>query len=292
MQLGMVGLGRMGAGMTERLRAGGHDVVGYDHNPEVSDVPSLEDLVARLQAPRAVWVMVPAGQPTQQTIDALGALLSDGDVVIDGGNSNFRDSMARAAVLHERGIEFVDAGVSGGVWGLKEGFCLMVGASDAAFARVEPAMRTLAPPDGLAHVGPVGSGHFTKMVHNGIEYGLLAAYGEGFEILRGSKMFDLDLHQVADVWRHGSVVRSWLLDLAERALSDDPELKGLRGYVADSGEGRWTVAEAIEEDVPAPVIATALFDRFRSRQDDSYAMRLIAALRQQFGGHAVKAQAE
>ncbi|MFN2643091.1 MAG: phosphogluconate dehydrogenase (NAD(+)-dependent, decarboxylating) [Actinomycetota bacterium] len=289
MQIGMVGLGRMGVGMSERLRLGGHDVMGYDRDPAVSQAASLEDLVGRLSPPRAVWVMVPSGEPTEQTIVALSALLTDGDTIIDGGNSNFRDSIRRASSLAEKGIDLLDAGTSGGIWGLQEGFCLMVGGSAHAFARIEPAFKTLAPEAGYAHVGSSGSGHFVKMVHNGIEYGLLQAYAEGFEILRGSKLFtDLDLHQIADLWRHGSVVRSWLLDLAERALSADPELSKIEGYVADSGEGRWTVLEAIEEDVPAPLTALSLFARFASRQESSFAMKMIAALRHEFGGHAVK----
>ncbi|MCA1831279.1 MAG: decarboxylating 6-phosphogluconate dehydrogenase [Actinobacteria bacterium] len=289
MQIGMVGLGRMGVGMSERLRLGGHDVIGYDRDPAVSQAASLEDLVGRLSPPRAVWVMVPSGEPTEQTIVALSALLTDGDTIIDGGNSNFRDSIRRASSLAEKGIDLLDAGTSGGIWGLQEGFCLMVGGSAHAFARIEPAFKTLAPEAGYAHVGSSGSGHFVKMVHNGIEYGLLQAYAEGFEILRGSKLFtDLDLHQIADLWRHGSVVRSWLLDLAERALSADPELSKIEGYVADSGEGRWTVLEAIEEDVPAPLTALSLFARFASRQESSFAMKMIAALRHEFGGHAVK----
>jgi 6-phosphogluconate dehydrogenase len=288
MQIGMVGLGRMGSNMAERLRRGGHDVMGYDRDPQVSEVPSLEGLVGRLDPPRVVWLMVPAGDPAEQTIASVAALLNGGDLVVDGGNSNFRDSMRRASQLADRGILFCDAGTSGGIWGLSEGYCLMVGGARDAFERIEPALKTLAPEGGFAHVGPAGSGHFAKMVHNGIEYGMLQAYAEGFEILAGSKLFpDLDLHQIAELWRHGSVVRSWLLDLSERALATDPKLETIRGYVEDSGEGRWTILEAIEEDVPAPVTAISLFARFASRQDDSFAMKMIAALRQEFGGHAV-----
>ena len=285
----MVGLGRMGAGMTERLRRAGHDVIGYDRDPNVSEVGSLEELVAALDAPRHVWLMIPSGDPTEQTIAALATMLSAGDLIVDGGNSNFRDSLRRADELIEDGIVFVDAGVSGGVWGLKEGFCLMIGGTHEAVDRMRPVFDALAPDDGWAHVGPSAAGHFVKMVHNGIEYGLMQAYAEGFEILERSKVFPaLDLPQIAEVWRHGSVVRSWLLDLAAGALAKDPQLQELKGYVQDSGEGRWTVLEAIEEDVPVPVIALSLFARFASRQDDSFANRVLAALRREFGGHAVK----
>jgi 6-phosphogluconate dehydrogenase len=288
MQVGMVGLGRMGANMADRLRAGGHDVIGYDHHPEVSQVGSLEELIGALAAPRVVWLMLPAGDPTEQTVQALAGLLAPDDIVIDGGNSNFRDSIRRADELAETGIHFLDAGTSGGIWGLKEGFCLMVGGIESEFRRIEPVLKTLAPPGGYAHVGPAGAGHFVKMVHNGIEYGMLQAYGEGFEIMRGSRLYPhLDLHQIASVWQNGSVVRSWLLDLAERALAADPNLEQIRGYVQDSGEGRWTILEAIEEDIPAPLTAISLFARFASRQDESFAMKMIAALRNQFGGHAV-----
>ena len=289
MQIGMVGLGRMGANMAERLRRGGHEVVGYDRDPRVSQAASLEELVAKLDVPRAVWLMVPSGDPTEQSVKALAVLLQRGDLVVDGGNSNFRDSMRRGAGLAERGIMFVDAGTSGGIWGLENGYCLMAGGSDEAFARIEPALKTLALEDGYAHVGPVGAGHFTKMVHNGIEYAMLEAYAEGFEILEKSA-FDLDLHEIARLWNRGSVVRSWLLELAERAFAKDPRLAELRGYVEDSGEGRWTVLEAINENVPAPTITLSLFRRFASRQDDSFAMKVIAALRNEFGGHAVKTE--
>jgi 6-phosphogluconate dehydrogenase len=289
MQLGMVGLGRMGAGMAERLRRGGHEVFGYDRAPEMSETASLEALVEKLGPPRTVWTMVPAGEATEQTVRELAGLLERGDLVVDGGNSNFRDSVRRAAELEARGLLFADAGTSGGIWGLDEGYCLMVGGPEEAFRRVEPALATLAPVGGYAHVGPAGAGHFVKMVHNGIEYGLLQAYAEGFELLEGSRLFpDLDLHRIAELWRHGSVIRSWLLDLAARALSRDPSLSGIRGYVQDSGEGRWTVLEAIEQEVPAPVTALSLFARFASRQEESFGMKLIAALRREFGGHEVR----
>ncbi len=289
MQVGMIGLGRMGANMAERLRRGDHEVIGYDRNPEVSEVGSLSELVDKLTVPRVAWVMVPAGDPTEQTIQELAGLLQKGDLIVDGGNSNFRDSMRRAGELEERGQLYMDAGTSGGIWGLEVGYCLMVGGSDDAFRRVEPALKTLAPEDGYAHVGPAGAGHFTKMIHNGIEYAMLQSYAEGFEILEASQ-FDLDLHQLAALWNHGSVVRSWLLELAERAFDKDPHLSEIRGYVDDSGEGRWTVFEAINESVAAPTIAASLFARFVSRQEDAFAMKVIAALRNEFGGHAVKKQ--
>ena len=289
MKLGMVGLGRMGAGMSARLREGGHEVVGFDRDPKVSEVASIEELIANLEPPRVVWMMVPAGEPTEQSIASLTKLVARGDLLVDGGNSNFRDSIRRATSLTEVGIQFVDAGVSGGIWGLKEGFCLMVGGTKSSIEMLEPALTTLAPPDGWAHVGPSGAGHFVKMVHNGIEYGLMQAYAEGFEIMNSSQLYpELDMHQIAELWRHGSVVRSWLLDLGAKALAGDPNLSELHGYVEDSGEGRWTVMEAIEEGVPAPVITLSLFRRFSSRQQDSFSNRLIAALRREFGGHAVK----
>lgn len=287
MQLGMVGLGRMGGSMAERLRRDGHEVIGYVRTRAVSDVGSLSELVSRLNPPRTVWLMIPAGDPTEQTIQELAGLLQAGDLIVDGGNSNFRDSMRRGAELEKRGLLFADAGTSGGIWGLEVGYCLMVGGSEEGFRRIEPALKTLAPKDGYAHVGPVGAGHFTKMVHNGIEYAMLQAYAEGFEILESSQ-FDLDLRRIASLWNHGSVVRSWLLELAERAFAKDRDLSQIRGYVEDSGEGRWTVFEAINQDVPAPTIAASLFARFVSRQGDSFAMRVIAALRNEFGGHAVK----
>ena len=279
MQVGMVGLGRMGAAMADRLRSRDHDVIGYDRDPETSDVASLDELVGRLEKPRTIWCMVPAGDPTEETIRALAELLDEGDLVVDGGNSYFRDSIRRAEELQGRGVLFCDAGVSGGIWGLAEGYCLMVGGSDDAIGRLEPALVALAQEGGYAHVGPTGAGHFVKMVHNGIEYALLQA---------STEFPDLDLSQVAEVWRHGSVVRSWLLDLGARALEQDPRLEGIRGYVEDSGEGRWTVIEAVRSGVPVPAIADSLFARFDSRDDDPFAMKLIAALRQQFGGHGVK----
>jgi 6-phosphogluconate dehydrogenase len=296
MQIGMIGLGRMGGNMTLRLLRGGHEVVGYNRAPEqtkkvesegATGTYSLEELVSKLEPPRVAWAMVPAGPPTEETVNQLGDLLSPGDIVIDGGNSRYTESMARAAALKEKRISFVDAGTSGGIWGLDAGYCLMVGAEPEAFRTIEPILETLAPPDGYAHVGPPGAGHFTKMVHNGIEYALMQGYAEGFEILESSE-FDLDLAQISSLWRQGSVVRSWLLDLAASALEKDPDLNELAPYVEDSGEGRWTVESAINESVPAPTIAAALFARFSSRQDDSFAMKLVAALRKEFGGHAVR----
>ena len=287
MQLGMIGLGRMGGNMVERLRRGGHQVIGYDRNPEVSDVKSLAELAERLTAPRTVWVMVPAGEPTEATINELTGVLDPGDLIIDGGNSYFRDGMRRGADLEKQGFLFMDIGTSGGIWGLREGYCLMAGGNAQAFQRIEPALATLTAEDGYAHVGPVGAGHFTKMVHNGIEYAMLQAYAEGFELLKKSQ-FDPDLRQLSHLWNHGSVVRSWMLELAENAFSQDPELAGIRGYVEDSGEGRWTILEAINEEVPAPTIALSLFARFASRQEDSFGMKVIAALRNEFGGHAVR----
>ena len=277
----------MGAGIAERLRRDGHEVVSFDADPAKSDVDSLAALVARLEPPRVVWLMLPSGDPTEQAVTEALSLLDAGDVLVEGANSYFRDSVRRAATAQARGVRFIDAGVSGGIWGLTEGFCLMVGGAPEAVALVEPAFRTLAPVDGYAHVGAAGAGHYTKMVHNGIEYGLLQAYAEGFELLSKSD-FDLDLHAVAALWNHGSVVRSWLLELAERALARDPQLEGLRGYVDDSGEGRWTILEAVERGVPAGVMAQALFARFSSRDDNALGMRLIAALRNEFGGHAIK----
>ncbi|HET8624027.1 MAG TPA: decarboxylating 6-phosphogluconate dehydrogenase [Gemmatimonadales bacterium] len=297
MQLAMVGLGRMGGNMVQRLLQGGHEVVAFDRSADAvqayvakgaEGAKDLADLCARLRAPRVVWVMVPAGTAVESTIEQLLPGLAKGDIIIDGGNSNYRDSMRRAKSLEGKGIRFIDAGTSGGIWGLTVGYCLMIGASPDAFAHCEPIFRTLAPPDGYAHVGPPGSGHYVKMIHNGIEYGMLQAYAEGYEILHASKDFKLDLHQISAVWNRGSVVRSWLNELAERAFAKDAELSTLKGYVEDSGEGRWTVQEAIDLDVPAPVITLSLLTRFRSRQSDSYGAKVIAALRNEFGGHAVK----
>ena len=289
MKLGMVGLGKMGAGMAERLRRGSHEVIGYDRNPDVTEVGSLKELLESLEPPRAVWVMVPSGDPTEATLKELAGLASPGDILIDGGNSMYKDSIRRAEELANKGIKFLDVGTSGGVWGLEIGFCLMIGGPRDAFEAVEPVLATLAPPEGYALVGPAGAGHYAKMVHNGIEYGMLQSYAEGFDLLQASD-FDLDLGQLAALWNHGSVVRSWLLELAERALDKDPKLESLAGYVDDSGEGRWTVLEAVERGVAADTLAHALFRRFTSREEDSFSMRMIAALRNEFGGHAVKQQ--
>ncbi len=287
MTLGIVGLGRMGGNMTERLRRAGHEVQTYTRSG-AGTAASLEELVSQLDEPRVVWLMIPAGAPTEEAFSTVLGLVAPGDVIVDGGNSNFRDSQRRAAVAAERGIRFLDAGVSGGVWGLENGYCLMVGGDGEAVAIVEPALRALAPEDGYAHVGPAGAGHFVKMVHNGIEYGLMQSYAEGFEILKASEL-GLDLTEIAGIWRYGSVVRSWLLELLHGALErEGSDLAGIKGYVEDSGEGRWTVHEAIAEDVPAPVITAALFARFASRQDESFAAKVNAALRNEFGGHALK----
>ena len=298
MELAMIGLGRMGGNMASRLLRGGHRVVVYNRSPEpvraaetegAEGATSLEDVVVRLSAPRVVWLMLPAGQVTEDALLLLSERLSAGDILVDGGNSNYKDTMRRAALLAERGVDLVDCGTSGGIWGLAEGYSLMVGGRPEAIAILRPALETLAPAAdrGWGHVGPPGAGHFVKMIHNGIEYGMMQAYAEGFEILRAKREFGLDLHQIAELWRHGSVVRSWLLDLTAAALAVDPELSDIRGWVADSGEGRWTVAEAIDQDVPAPVITLALLMRFVSRQDERYAAKLLAAMRNQFGGHAV-----
>jgi 6-phosphogluconate dehydrogenase len=290
MKLGMVGLGRMGGNMAERLSRDGHELVTYD--PGVGGTAAtLAELVGQLgAAPRAVWLMVPAGKITEDAFQELLGLLAAGDVVVDGGNANFRDSQRRAGEAATRGIAFLDAGVSGGVWGLDNGYCLMVGGADDAVKLLEPVFRSLAPADGYAHVGPSGAGHFSKMVHNGIEYGLMQAYAEGFEILKESE-FGFHLAELSGIWRYGSVVRSWLLDLAHAAFTEEGDnLARIRGYVEDSGEGRWTIHEAIAENVPAPVITAALFARFSSRQDECFAAKVNAALRNQFGGHAVKTE--
>jgi len=290
MKLGMVGLGRMGGNMAERLRREGHDVETYARTAPERTADSLVELATQLEQPRVVWLMIPAGDPTEHAFQTLLPLLEDGDTIVDGGNSNFRDSQRRAAEAKNKGVYFLDAGVSGGIWGLENGYCIMVGGEEQAFAGVEAAIKTLAPDDGYAHVGPSGAGHFVKMVHNGIEYGLMQAYAEGFEIMNASE-FELDLHEIAGIWRYGSVVRSWLLELLYDAFEQEGnELEKIAGYVEDSGEGRWTVFEAINESVPAPVISASLFARFASRQDESFGAKINAALRKQFGGHAVKAE--
>jgi 6-phosphogluconate dehydrogenase len=288
MQMGLVGLGRMGGNMRERLRRAGHEVVGFDRNPDVSDVASLKDLVEKLAPPRVVWVMVPS-QVTEETVDTLGGLLSAGDLVIDGGNSRFSDDGPRAERLAKSGVGYVDVGVSGGVWGLENGYALMVGGSEEDVAKAQPIFNALKPEGefGFVHAGGVGAGHYAKMVHNGIEYGLMHAYAEGWELLEASE-YVTNVPQVIKSWREGTVIQSWLLDLLDRALDEDPDLHELKGYADDTGEGRWTVEEAIRLAVPMNVIAASLFARFASRQDDSPAMKAVAALRNQFGGHAVK----
>jgi len=300
MKLAIVGLGKMGGNMARRLIKGDHQVVGFNRSKDVTEqiasetgmlsAYSLEDVVSLLEAPRIVWIMVPAGDATENAVLALSGLLSPGDVIIDGGNSYFTDTVRRAELLESHGIHFVDSGTSGGIWGLTEGYSLMLGGKQEVVSHLKPIFETLAPgPErGWGRVGPNGAGHFVKMVHNGIEYGLMEAYAEGFELIRAKKEFDINLYQVAEIWRHGSVVRSWLLDLISTALKEDPELSSIRGWIADSGEGRWTVFEAINSDVPVPVIAISLFQRFVSRQEESYAAKLIAAMRHQFGGHDLK----
>jgi 6-phosphogluconate dehydrogenase len=297
MQLAMIGLGRMGGNMARRLLRGSHGVVVYDRDhAAVSELaglgaigaPDLATLCGKLLAPRVIWLMVPAGVAVDDTLNRLEPHLAAGDIVIDGGNSNFRDTMRRATRFRERRIELVDAGTSGGIWGLENGYCLMLGGSPAAVSHCDPIFETLAPEGGYAHVGPSGAGHYVKMVHNGIEYGMLQAYAEGYEILHASQDFALDLHQVAALWNRGSVVRSWLNELAERAFAGDAQLADIKGYVEDSGEGRWTVQEALDLNVPAPVITLSLLARFRSRQEESFGAKVIAALRHQFGGHAVR----
>jgi 6-phosphogluconate dehydrogenase len=296
MELGIIGLGRMGANMTERLVLGGHRLISFDRSPEAIQrvvdkgalgARSLADFVKQLSLPRAIWLMVPSGDPVDQTIEQLLPSLAKGDILIDGGNSNYKDSIRRAEKLKPHGVHFVDAGTSGGIWGLKNGYCLMVGGEKEIIDHLAPIFKTLAPPDGFLHVGPVGAGHFVKMVHNGIEYGMLQAYGEGFELLKASQ-FDLDLGRISHLWNQGSVVRSWLLELAESAFEKDSKLESVKGYVEDSGEGRWTIIEAIEKGVSATVLAHALFARYASRQQDAFSNKVIAALRNEFGGHAVK----
>jgi len=288
MQLGMIGLGRMGAGMTARLRENDHDVQTYDPQVEERTADSLEALKGQLEAPRAFWMMVPSGKVTEDVFQQLLTIADEGDTIVDGGNSNFRDSKRRYVEAQHKGIHFVDAGVSGGIWGLEVGFCTMVGGDDEPVKRLEPIFETLAPEDGYAHVGSSGAGHFAKMVHNGIEYGLMQSYAEGFEIMDHSE-YDFDLHEVAGIWRYGSVVRSWLLDLLYAAFEQHgSKLQDIAPYVEDSGEGRWTLQEAINEDVPAPMIAASLFARFQSRDEIKFSARVAAALRQQFGGHAIK----
>ncbi len=300
MKLAMIGLGKMGGNMARRLRRAGMEVVGYNRSAEVVrtlareegliEAFSLAEAVAKLTAPRVVWLMLPAGQPTRAAIDALIPLLERGDVIVDGGNSNYHDSVEHGRKLHEFGIGFADAGTSGGVWGLENGYCLMVGGSDETVRQIEPALKVLAPaPDrGWAHVGPVGAGHFTKMIHNGIEYGMMQAFAEGLALLRGKEEFGIDLAQVTELWRHGSVVRSWLLDLTAESLREDQKLAAVLPYVADSGEGRWTAVEAIEQGVAAPVMTLALQMRFASQDDEGYSYKLLSLMRRAFGGHAVK----
>jgi 6-phosphogluconate dehydrogenase len=297
MKIGFVGLGRMGFNMVTRLARDGHQLVAttrdqekvraISEEPNVTGAPTIAELVEQIEPPRAVYVMVTAGEATDATIKNVAELLSPGDVIVDSGNSYFRDSIRHGEELAAMGIDFVDQGTSGGIWGLKVGFCLMIGAEKPVFERLEPTFRSLAPPDGYLHCGPIGAGHFVKMVHNGIEYGMMQAYGEGFEILEKSQ-FDLDLGKIAHVWNQGSVVRSWLCELAERAFSRDPKLEKLRGYVEDSGEGRWTILEAMKLDVPAPVITLSLLERFHSRLHESFSAKVLAALRNEFGGHPIK----
>ena len=302
MEVLLIGLGKMGGNMARRLQRNGQNVIGYNRSSGVTHqleaeegivaVESIPDGIHKLQSPKVVWVMVPSGKATEDTIQSVAGLLQPGDIIIDGGNSNFNDSMRHGKELAEKGIHFFDAGVSGGIWGLKEGYSIMVGGDPGVFPVIEPLIKSLAPADdkGWGLVGPVGSGHFTKMVHNGIEYGMMEAFAEGFELLQARKDFNLDVHQISQIWQHSSVVRSWLLDLIALALKDDQSLNGIKPWVSDSGEGRWTVNEAINQDVPVPVIAASLFRRFESREDNSYAYRLLSAMRNQFGGHEMKTE--
>ncbi len=300
MEVLLIGLGKMGGNMARRLQRNGHNVIGYNRSSGITyqleaeegivAVESISEGISKLQSPKVVWVMVPSGKATEDTIQSVAGLLKPGDIIVDGGNSNFNDSMRHGKELAQKGIHFFDAGVSGGIWGLKEGYSIMVGGDPAVFPVIEPLIKSLAPADdkGWGLVGPVGSGHFTKMVHNGIEYGMMEAFAEGFELLQARKDFNLDVHQISQIWQHSSVVRSWLLDLIALALKDDQSLNGIKPWVSDSGEGRWTVNEAINQDVPVPVIAASLFRRFESREDNSYAYRLLSAMRNQFGGHEMK----
>ena len=301
MKIGFVGLGKMGGNMVKRLLERGHSIVAFDPGKEAREeaerngaetVTSLNELVSKLDHPRVIWIMVPAGHVAGEVIATLTPLLEKGDILIDGGNSFYRDSVARAALLKAMGISFLDAGTSGGIWGLREGYCLMIGGEKDAFKRIEPALKDLAPENGYAHVGPSGSGHFVKMVHNAVEYAMLEAYGEGFELMHAKKEFGLDLGKISELWNHGSVVRSWLLELSVNVFRQDPSLESVRGYVEDTGEGRWTVMEAIEESIPAPVITLSLLQRFRSRQETSFSAKMIAALRGQFGGHEIRKTGE
>jgi len=300
MKIGFIGLGKMGANMVQRLLRGGHEVVGYNRSPEIVNelaateimIPAktIDEVIRQLVGPRVVWIMIPAGSPTEDMLQTLLGKLSAGDIIVEGGNSNYKDSMRRAELAKISGIGYVDAGVSGGIWGLKEGYAIMAGGEQPMVDHITPLLKTLAPAEdrGWGHVGPSGSGHFVKMIHNGIEYGMMEAYAEGYEILKARQEYGLDLHQISKIWQHGSVVRSWLLDLAVAALAEDSDLSNIKGWVEDSGEGRWTVMEAIDQSIPAPVITMSLFRRFESRQDESFSAKMLAALRNQFGGHAIK----
>jgi len=298
MKIGFVGLGKMGMNMIQRLIEDGHEIIANALSSDsikaaekkgAQGAGSLQDLIDKLDAPRIVWSMIPAGKATENTIKTLSEIMEPGDIIIDGGNSFYKDSMRRAEeLISGKNISFIDVGTSGGIWGLEKGYCMMIGGAEDIFKKAEPLFKTLAPENGYAHVGPNGAGHYVKMVHNGIEYGMLQAYAEGFELLNAKKEFSLDMHKISNLWNQGSVVRSWLLELAESAFKNDPELRSIRGYVEDSGEGRWTIAEAIEQNVPAPVITLSLMERFHSRQDESFSAKVIAALRNEFGGHSTR----